>query len=76
MNKGGHYISVQEKLLTFLLHMKKLIKQIDYNNLVATGPLVTKRSINKSSKQYIFKRNIPYCMSSGSISMSIVGKKT
>ena len=30
---------------TFLLHMKKIIKQIDCNQMVATGPLLRKDTL-------------------------------
>ena len=38
---------MQEKLLTSLLHMKKLIKQIVFNHLFATGRLFSKKSTTK-----------------------------
>ena len=44
---------MQEKLLTFLLHMKKLIEQIDCNHPASTGCLLIKQ-IKASLKQLFY----------------------
>ena len=49
-----YYIFMHEKLPNFLLLMKKIIKEIGRNHVVATGPLVTEKFTEMKKQRLVF----------------------